>query len=234
MKYLEQTKQTQKNLQENTPSQTFKDSSVVLFEYGNILLKKYIEIANTGNLELLVVSGKASQEELSERWELIIAENGKVSNDNQYNIYQSLMYDYGLLIAQQTVVATCLEILTWKVDFEVIEEVRSRGYKIDTTQLGYAKSLSSAKSKCRNLITKAESKRKDINRQFGKDDEESKKNARQYSYDEIIGFLELALDRTIMDAETLTLAKYNVLKKGAQDRHKQKNGRTNTSGRTRI
>lgn len=233
MRYLERTNQTLKNLQDNTHSQTSKPSSVVLYGYGDILLKKYIEIANTGNLELLIVSGKPSNEELSEAWESIIAENGKVSNDNQYNIYQNLIQDYALLIAQQTVVSACLEMLWWKVDFDLIEEVRSRGYKIDTaTALTYKNSLESGKHKCSNLITKAESKRKDIERQFGAKDDKQRK---EHTYDEVIGFLELALDRTIMDAETLTLAKYNILKKGAEQRHKSKtNGRTNNDRRPRA
>lgn len=193
------------------------------------MLRTYVEIANGNDLSLLIVSGKPTSEELAEAWENIISENGKHTSDRSYDIYQSLIYDYGLLIAQHTVVSVCLEMLTHKIDFDILEEVRERGYVIETTPLAFERTLKSAKSKCKNLITKAESKRKEIERQFGKSDSEAK----QSSYDEIIGYLELALDRTVMDAETITLAKYNVLKKGAEIKHRAKHG-TDTNRRVRA
>jgi len=183
----------------------------------------------------LIISGNPTDQELSDQWEKIIQENGKHTNDHKYDIYQELVYDYGLLIAQHTVVSVCLEMLfvgnmANRIDPEIIKEVRERGYKIDTTPTAFEKSLQSAKSKCKNLITKAESKRKDIERQF-----KDKGDKKEHTYDEIIGFLELALDRTVMDSETLTLAKYNVLKRGAEQRHEQrkKNG-ANSDRRARV
>lgn len=192
---------------------------MVLYGYGNILLRTYVEIATTNNLSLLVISGKPTDENLAEAWEGIIAENGKHTNDHSYDLYQNLTTDYALLIAQHTVVSVCLEMLSHKIDFDVLEEVRSRGYIIDTTPIAFERTLKAAKSRCKNLITKAESKRLEIERQF-----KDKSEARPVSYDEIIGYLELALDRTVMDGDTITLAKYNVLKKGAEIKHKAKYG----------
>jgi hypothetical protein len=213
----------------NTPSPTSKDTSVVLYDYGNILLRTYVEIANDGLIERLIIKGRPTSEELEEQWEKIIDENGKHSKDNSYSIYQTLIYDYGCLIATQTVVSVCLEMLEFNlkykrpIDFDIVEEVRNRGYKIETTPLAFEKTLNSAKSKCKNLVTKLESKQKEIDRQF-------KDKGASHTYDEVIGFLELALDRTVMDGDTITLAKYNVLKKGAELKNKAR-GATNTGRR---
>lgn len=196
-----------------------------LYSYSDILLKTYVEIANTGNIQLMIKSGSVDAEKLNEAWEAIIEENGKHTKNNSYNIYQNLIYDYGLLIAQHTVVSICLEMLTWKIDLDIVNEVRDRGYKIELGQK-FESSLKSAKSKCKNLITKSESKKKEIERRFK--DEGTKSNP---SYDEILGYLELALDRTIMDSDTITLAKYNVLKKGAEQRQKAHGSNTNRGAR---
>ena len=169
---------------------------------------------------MLVISGSATSEQLNEAWESIIEENGKHSGNNKFSLYQGLITDYGQLIATQTVVSVGLELLQghvkydWPLDYNVVQDCRERGYKIDTAnKMTLLKSINAAKSKCKNLTTKAVMKRNEIERQFdGKKKESS-------SFDEVIGYLELALDRTILDAETMTLSKYNVLKKGAELRH---------------
>lgn len=174
-------------------------------------------MATKGDLSLLVQNGKATTEELNEAWEKIIEEKGKHTNDNSYNLYQQLIQDYAMIIAQQTVVSVCLEMLLFKAEPEILDEVRQRGYIIDLEN--YDHSLKQARSKCKNLITRAESKRLEIERQF-----KGKQGTEVVTYDEIIGYLELVLDRTVMDADTITLAKYNVLKKGAEAKQKAKYG----------
>lgn len=191
-------------------------SSFECYKYGNILLRTYLEIAQGGDLKLLIISGKPSSETLIEAWEDIIKKNGKNNNGDQYDLYFGLLKGYAELIARHTIVSVQLEILFYKVDFKIIEEVRQAGYPIETTPANYASSLATARRKIKDLITKSEMKRKAIERLVGPVDKE----ANVISYEEIIGNLELSLDRTVMDSETLTLAKYNVLKRGIEERRK--------------
>lgn len=204
-----------------------------LYGYGNILLRTYIEIADTNDLSLLVRSGSPTPEQLVEAWEGIVKENSTMSGDRSYDNYFDLIKDYNDLIAKHTVIVSCFDLLALcTMDwprlanmFDVLDIVRSAGYKIDTDDvMKFAKGIVYSKRKASNMITQCERKRKEIERQFPPQEEgESKK----VSYEEIIGHLELALERSVMDSETITLAKYNVLRKGVEERRKaqEKNNR---------
>lgn len=217
MKSSASTEKTSETTVENISFQTSKNSSVKLYDYGNILLRTYIEIATKGDFSLLIISGTPSAEELIQRWESIVRQNSKGNGDHRYDAYFELLKGYGEITGAYTITSIQLEILFYKIDWKIIEEVRQAGYKIETDSSEvYAKSIHAARRKIANLITRSEMKRKEIERQFGGKQED----VGAQTYEEIIGMLELALDRTIMDAETLTLAKYNVLKKGVEDRRK--------------
>jgi hypothetical protein len=208
-------------------SRNYKDTSVVLFGYDDILLKTFLDIAETGAFEFLIRKGRPSQEELVDRWEEIVKENSKHGEGDQYEAYFQLYKGYQEIIANHTVIAACLEILWWKVDFNVIQEVRNRGFKIDTSSSeAYKKSLKSAITKSSNLKTKAEMKRKEIERRF------SGKEQKSSGYWEIVGNLELGLERSITDSpETFTLAKYNELKKGVNERRRAAERRARANNR---
>lgn len=168
-----------------------------------------------------------TQDQLVDRWEEIVKENSEHNEGNQYEAYFSLYKGYNEIIAGHTVISACLEILWWKVDFGVIEEVRKRGFKIDTTSSpAFRKSIESALKRSSNMKTKAEMKRKEIERRF------SGKEQKTSGYWEIIGNLELGLERSITDSpETFTLAKYNELKKGVNERRKAAERRARANNR---
>lgn len=228
MKFSDLIKPISKKSPGNTLSQISKPSSAILYAYDNILLKTYIEIATSGDVSLLIISGKPSKDELIDRWEKIVQDNGQRNGDNRYDAYFSLLKARAELIAQHTTVSCHLLLMTYEINWESIDAVRAMGYTIETmTSAAYAKSLEAAKRKSSNLITKSEMKRKEIERAFGGKKTESV----SHSYEEIIGLLELALDRTIMDAENLTLAKYNVLKKGVEKKQKIKESEQRANNR---
>lgn len=186
-----------------------KSSSAKLYSYDDILLKTYIDVANTNDLTQLIIGDTSHTiDELTFQWETIVEANSKHSGNNRFSIYQNLIHDYAGLIASQTIVSASLSILFWRVDQEIINDCNNRGYVIDiSSSEAYARSIKMAESRCKNLITKAESKRKEIERQFSE-------RGKIQSLDDVIGFLELSLGRTILDADTMRLAKYNRLKKG--------------------
>jgi hypothetical protein len=146
-----------------------------------------------------------------------------------------LLKGYAEIVASHTVVVAALEIL-WYVPIghdiqkmsEILDEVRNRGYRIDTSTTDkYHKSLIAAKNKVQNMVTRAEMKRKEIERVFGQ-----KEKTKSYGYWEVIGNLELALERSVLDSpETLTLAKYNELKRGVTERRKAAERRNRTDKR---
>lgn len=219
MKSLDLIEKTLKKSQEFIRSKTSKTSFVKLFEYGNILLKTYVEIATSGDLKGLIVSGSPTQDELVERWEQIIQDNGKHNGDFHYDTYFQLLQGYSQLLAQHTIINCHLLKMTFVIDWESIEAVRAEGYKINTsTSESYADSLSNAKRKASNLITRYEMKRKEIERIYG-----GKAETKAVGIEEILGNLEFLMDSPgSLDAEKITLAKYNTLKKLYQEKNKKK------------
>jgi hypothetical protein len=196
------------------------------------LLKTYIEIATSGDLSLLIISGDHSKNDLVERWEQIIHENGTKNGDRHFQIYFQLLKAYSELIAEHTIVACYLTLMTFDINFEWINEVRNRGYSIDTTTSeSYAKTLLAAKRKVTNLNTRAEMKRKEIERTYP-----PSKEGEELTYEEVVGKLELALGEVkilvVIDPEKLTLAKYNILKEGIKKKH-QAYERANRSNKRR-
>jgi hypothetical protein len=122
--------------------------------------------------------------------------------------------------------------------WESIAEVTERGYAIDTsTNEAFLSSLIRAKQKVSHMTTKAESKRKELERRFGRRD---KKSDKLTVYD-AVGSLEIALGFSVGNIDSLTLAHYNALKKGAKERESAKkasselgnriNGKINSDGR---
>lgn len=204
----------------NTSSQTSKTTSGVLFNYGNIPLKTYIEIAGNGLLEMLIVSGKPTDEELVEAWELIIQKNGENSGENRYDAYMQLVKAHSEIIAKQTTVAILLEILWWQNPplMRYVTEVRNEGYRIDTANSeAYKKSIEAAKRKCSGLKTRAEMARKEIQRQF----KPTEGGQKDYSFEEIVASLRLDLGKAqilvIIDGEKLTLSEYNTYRKAIRE-----------------
>jgi hypothetical protein len=181
-----------------------------------------VAIINDGDLNrLIAVQGEFNVEQLSEQWEAIVDINADQNGDHQIASYKQLYKTYGLLLADHTIIAGCLIIMTHQdaaLCWEEVAEVIARGYQIDTdTQDGYINSIFKAKSRVSHLITKAESKRKELERRFGRRD----KKEGNVSIYEAVGSLELAAGFSL-DIDKLTLSHYNALKKGLRDREAAK------------
>lgn len=178
-------------------------------------------IASDGDLNRLVISGEFPVEQLVERWESIVDQNADQNGDRQISAYRQLYKSYGLLLAEHTIVAGCLMIMTYQdaaLCWDSLVEVMERGYNIDTSSDdAYLKSIEKAKGRISHLITKSESKRKEIERKFGRRD---KKEGNISIYD-AIGALELSVGFSL-DVDKLTLSHYNALKKGVREREAAK------------
>lgn len=132
-----------------------------------------------------------------------------------------------------TVVSASLALITFDNNpqrlFAAIADVKERGYNIDTsTPQRFTKTLEAAQKKCKNILTKMGNKKNELERQFPKKEVST-------TFEELVGNLEIALGEAkillMIDAEKLTLAKYNTLRK-AVNRKAEAYERANKSGRS--
>ena len=136
-------------------------STAGLYTYDSIPLTLYLEVAQTGNTDLIVISGNPTQKEIDAAWEEITRLNSNSTgktNDNLDNIK-----DYSRLLSKYIAVQASILQLYLCVDEESILFLASNGYKIDTSSnTAYRDTLKSAQRKAANVVTKIESKYKEI------------------------------------------------------------------------
>lgn len=165
----------------------------------------YIEIAQTGNVRLLVVKGSCPDHVLVEAFERIVKRNSECNGDYRYDAYFELLRGYSKLLAEYTTVKALLLKLSVAVVWSDIVEIRKRGYKISTTDSeSYAASLYAASRRVDNLITKARSKQKEMeNLQTGTSTPEG--------FEEVLANLNFGLGFSV--SENISLARYNEYRK---------------------
>lgn len=144
----------------------------VLLAYDNITLAKYLEVAASGNLGLLVVKGKFGNKELVAAWEAIVKRNADANEDSNYDLYLDNLKAYGEFVAEFNLVKAMLTQLCFEVDDDRIADLSELGYKIRKTKYvdgkevesatAYQESIQAAQRKSENLITKINSKFKEL------------------------------------------------------------------------
>lgn len=175
-----------------------------LYTYENIPLRLFIDLANNGHLEKLIIKsrGFVSKEKLTAHFEQIVKRNSEASGSFQYLTYFQLLKSYGQLLAEYTIVKSLLLKLAISVEFPTILEIRARGYKISTDDsTAYAVSLTSALRKVSNLVTKATMKRNELEK-FAAEQDKSPE-----SYEAVVANLSAGLGFSV--SYELTLAAYN-------------------------
>lgn len=209
---------------------------VKFYGYENIPLKLFLDIADAGQFEKLILSGKGTLQDCLERWEKIIEKNSEENASFQYLSYVSLLKGYASLLAQHLEVKILLQKAMLQVDEETINDLGKIGYKLDITltkaqlkeienapasempilekqfrSFNYAKSIENAARRSNTLVTKIGMKQSELAQfnQTGKKKEDS-------SFEDVIASLEVALGDGRNIFEDITLAKYNALKKIAR------------------
>ena len=180
------------------------------YQYSNIRLSTYIEIAQTANLRLLIIKGFPTEEELTKQWEAIVKENAKANGDQSYSAYENNLKRYGKLIGEYELVRLSLMKLVLVVDDPTIAYLTNKGFKINTaTYSGYVDSINACLSKSNNYLTKIKMKLNDL--QEIRDEQEK---APSKSIEELLGTLSAILGFGI--SEDVTLARFNEYKKIAK------------------
>jgi hypothetical protein len=214
---------------------TSKTSSGILFGYDDILLRLYIEVAQTGDFRRLIKSGDCNDDECLSAWEQIVKKQEKVTGSNQYNSVMQLMKGYASLLNDHTVIrAALIYSIQAPLNWEVLQVLKSKGYTIRTVDGKKTEEtledLRNGLRRNENLITKATMNKKALERMFK---EREEKGEKQKGFEEIIANLNFALGFNV--DESITLARYNeyqrILKVRAQQAEEANKSKVKRNGR---
>lgn len=176
--------------------------------YETIPLKLFIEIAETADYMLLIISGKPTPDESFDQWEQIIQKNSSINGSTEYRSYYDNLKHYNKLLREFNAIKATITILYFEIDNDMVEYLRSKGYKIDlSSSEAYATSLNAAMNRSNNLISKIESRYKAI----VKANEQSKGSNQQTSFASLLANLNMTLG--FKEDDTLLLATYNEYNK---------------------
>lgn len=145
-----------------TSKKSTKRSLENLYSYDDILLKTYFDISMDGNVTRLIKYGKADNQTLQDCWERLVKRNNEETGNFNYFIYKEGLEVYHNLLRVYHKVKTCLLKLSIRCDYKVIGMLAAEGYVIDKRVSHYDESLYLASRKSDNLITKIQSKRKEL------------------------------------------------------------------------
>jgi len=171
-----------------------------------------MEIAHSGNTDLLVISGKANDQEIQDCWEKIVKKNSQV-NGLGVDAYFDNIKIYAKLLADYELVKLSLMQLMFVVDDSTINFLNALGYKIDTSGAkAYSDSIQNAFQKCKNLTTKLKTRFNQI--QAANQDSEK---TPEISIEEALANISVSLGLVI--TIDVTLARYNEYRKIIRKKH---------------
>jgi hypothetical protein len=178
-----------------------------------------MEIAGTGNVKLLVVTGSPDSFVCLQRWEEIVKENAEQNNNQDYDSYFQGLKLYSTLQAEYVLAKALLTYLCFSIDYEHITHLRKLGYKIDTTNTeSFTVSLSNGLRKADNLKTKIETKMKELQLLFKGDG-----NGKPETFEQVLAHLNAGLGFNVN--EDITLSRFNEYKKILKQRQPKGDGR---------
>ena len=176
-----------------------------------------MEVSATGDLSLLIRAGHPTDELCARQWESIIQENSKSQGKQDYDFLLREYKAYNRLLRDYNGIKSHLLLLCYAIDWELIKYVRSKGYKINTTNSDtYAASLAAAMHKSENIISKLTTKKNELLKIV----DESKAAADQSpTFESLMAALSFNLGYTV--ADDITLSRYNEYLKLIEKKHQQ-------------
>jgi hypothetical protein len=104
----------------------------VLYTYENIKLRVYMEIAATGNLQLMIVKGVCDMDKCYDAYEDIIKRNYEIAGNYSFDNALDLKKTYAMLMADYIAVKAALTILLFQIDDDLIQWLGEKGYRVET------------------------------------------------------------------------------------------------------
>lgn len=176
----------------------------------------------------MIISGKAVNDQCMEAWEAIVRRQQKESGSNQYDAIVTLSKAYLKYLNDHVTIRANLILVgmtRYYVEWKWITALRDAGYMINTeTPDTILESVNAGLRRCENLITKATSKRKEIEKMM-QDNKKSKGD--EFGFTQLMAHLNFALGYP--EKEDITLSQYNeyqkILKAKAKANEEAANGR---------
>ena len=202
----------------------FKNSAEVFWGYDDIILKLYIDIAKTGDVTKLVKRGNVSSEKCIEAWETLIKRQEKETGSNNFGAYFSLHKAYlSFCNDHETIRATLMLVwlsnkqtiakdgeLVWVnlIRWEDLVWLKSKGHRVDLSSYkSMIQSIEAGLHKNENLVTKAVSKRKELDRMMAGKEQQGE----QQSFEQVMALLNFAWPNPVSD--DIKLSTYNEYQK---------------------
>ena len=140
-------------------------------------------------------------------WEKIVSKNYETNGEFDYVNYIDLQEGFAHLLNEYNVVKAQLLKLSFVVDENIIEELRGKGYRIDTSSKSkYIESLNSALHRSDNIISRIKIKKSEINSLI-----EDERTDDKPTFDSIVALVSMYLGFPIPD--DIGLARFNEYKK---------------------
>jgi hypothetical protein len=193
----------------NSSNQRSKNTTAEFFRYDDILLKIFIDVAQTSEYVKVVKNGQATAEQCMEAWEAIVKRNADVTGNMGYNGYLNETFVYADMLSEYLFMRAALTKLLYVIDYPLIQEVRDKGYSIDlgeqddTAQARsqkYADSLYATSRQVDNIATR-------IKMHYNKMALNTVDKSEGGGFDETIANLNMAIG--FVETDNITLARYN-------------------------
>lgn len=160
----------------------------------------------------VVSAGQADFKQCQDEWEKIVARNYEENGGFDYLNYIDLTKGLASLMAEYNLTKAQLLKLCFAVDDELIEDLKNRGYKIDTSgNRAFAESLANALNRCENLVSRMKMKYSELNMMI---DENG--GSKPISFDETIAMMSFQIGFEIKD--DITLSRFNGYRKILKER----------------
>ncbi|HTJ53726.1 MAG TPA: hypothetical protein VL443_29930 [Cyclobacteriaceae bacterium] len=189
-----------------------------------------MEIIETEDVKKIAI-GEADEKTCAEEWEKLVRKNYETNGGFDYFNYVDLSKSYANILAESNIVkASILKLIALNlevgicfvepdeifiVDNDLIDDLRNRGYKIDTTnKIKYRQSIEAALKKAENFVTRLKMKANEINEMM-----KDKGEAKRASFEEIMANLSFILGFPVPD--DITLCRFNEYKKIIDQKNKQ-------------
>lgn len=146
-----------------------------------ITLDRFIDVMVDGRLDLLIISGEPTKEELEKAWGIIYAEYTELIGDDSYTDVIKLMKDINILSQQYYRIHILIEVLINCYIPAAHQELKRMGYTVRYSPddlVTYLHDLESAYNKSQMLLTRISVMEQDLlnkskktdNKEFGRGD----------------------------------------------------------------
>jgi hypothetical protein len=195
----------------------FKRKQPVIIRSCDVLtLSQFLRVNTTGDHTILLVSGKATPEQLADAWHDIITEYAELSNTDQYQAGMKLITEYAHLKNRYVMLVMAVKVLHYKYDKDCVEILQRAGYNYEfseTNPVARLKDLDLVSKKMKTIQVQLEQKTAELDH-MNKDQQKADQNTWTDSIATISKFMAFRIDPNVVTVSEYVgyqrqLQKYN-------------------------